>query len=175
MKAPNYFGGIDCDSHQVSLVILDDKGCYVTGLEVVATPISDWRSRIMRLGEELNRQLKTMPMKGATVGIESALVGPNKNTTMMLVSMGAMASWIVKDHGAIIVPVYPVTWQRAILGHISKGKEEIKQWALQTVPGTDLEHPSHYYDATAIAWYARMKANETKSTAKPAKRRTRGS
>ena len=154
-------GGIDVDSKQLSLVVLDGEIPHF--LQIVGDKKEKyWQMRIFKMIDEwiacLPAFVKQYGELGL-IGVEAPVMIQNPKTTMMLSEVDALVCKHLHDSKIQYESVQNLVWKKAILGTARVDKDIIKRYAI-TKYDLDWEillkkQSQHCFDALCLAEYMR--------------------
>ena len=152
------YGGIDVDSKQLSLVLIDENGMLYKYIQVKADPKEDWTDRIQDIADKFESSWMSCLTEEdiALISVEEPVMIQNPKTTMMLSEIDALVCRWLYLMGVNHLRVSNLMWKRDLFGGNTRiSKTDTRNWVLENYPDSGSLKSEHYYDSVAIACWCK--------------------
>lgn len=152
------YGGIDCDSTQISLVLLGDIEPKPWYLQVKGNKREkDWQKRIFDMSKNFMGVMReeSRCRNISLIAVESPVMIQNPKTTIILSEVDSLVCKVLYNLGVPYIGVSNLIWKKHIIGSGRAKKSEIREYALSRYGsnwGALLNQ--HACDSIGIAEYA---------------------
>ena len=152
------YGGIDCDSTQISLILLGDIIPIPWYLQVRGDKKEkDWQKRIFDMSKRFMAVMReeSKCRNISLIAVESPVMIQNPKTTIVLSEVDSLVCKVLYNLGVPYAGVSNLVWKKYIIGSGRAKKSEIKEYALNKYGSNwDALLNQHACDSIGIAEYA---------------------
>jgi Holliday junction resolvasome RuvABC endonuclease subunit len=152
-------GGIDPDSHAITIFVVDNNGHDDTLVDRLRLEAKGQRAedRFLGLVHQMQELLPNSILRGCNfIWVERPFVGPNRKAAIDLGMVVGALRYAIDRLGVPHTLVDPSTWKSAMLGTNRVSKEDIKAWAIARY-GLPDNLVQDVYDSSVIAAFGLMR------------------